>query len=79
LFRGGAGGGQFDETLVSVATGSVVAAVIGVGAVVAAVPGPEYLDVERFGAGSRNVNAARLSVTTGMTSPGNPTSSSTRS
>jgi hypothetical protein len=58
--------------LVSVATGSVVAAVIGVGAVMAAVPGPAYLDVERFGAGSQNVNAARLSVTTGDDIPRQP-------
>jgi hypothetical protein len=52
--------------------GGVLAALIGMGAVMAAAPGPEYLDVESFSAVSLNDNAARLSVTTGDDIPRQP-------
>jgi hypothetical protein len=54
------------------AAGGVCAVVIGMGAVMAAAPGPEYLDVESFSAVSQNDNAARLSVITGDDIPRQP-------
>jgi hypothetical protein len=52
--------------------GGVLATIIGMGSVMAAAPGPEYLDVESFSAVSQNDNAARLSVTTGDRIPRQP-------
>lgn len=43
----------------------VAAASVGAVAVLAAAPGPEYLDVESWSAASQNENLAKLSVTTG--------------
>lgn len=51
--------------LLFAAVGGILAGTISMGAVLAAAPGPEYLDVESFTATSQNDKAARLSVTTG--------------
>jgi len=54
---------------------SVVLAILAsliAGAVLAAAPGPEYLDVDSWSAASRNDNAARLSVITGGAIPHRP-------
>jgi hypothetical protein len=58
--------------LLLVTAGAVLIALIATGAVLAAAPGPEYLDVDSFSAVSQNHNAARLSVTTGDDIPRKP-------
>jgi hypothetical protein len=60
------------KRLLLATAGAVLVALIGMGAVMAAAPGPEYLDVDSFSAVSQNHNAARLSVTTGGDIPRKP-------
>lgn len=51
--------------VIAAVLGALAVASIGAVAVLAAAPGPSYLHVESWSAGSQNENAVRLSVTTG--------------
>lgn len=51
--------------VIAAVVGGLAVASVGAVAVLAAAPGPGYLQVDSWSAGSQNDNAARLSVTTG--------------
>lgn len=58
--------------VIAAIVGGLAAASLGAVAVLAAGPGPDYLEVASWSAGSQNDNAARLSVTTGGEIPRRP-------